>query len=249
MASCAGEESAAQWQPVSRLEAYLAEAGSDLDVRAVRFGPPADVKKGVTARIERGVLQPVPGELEWGVAVPRGGARLEFTVGFQCDEGASACRVAARIDASAAGAQAERIFAREFLARPGESGLLFFEEALPLDGFSGKDVTLRFGSEVLEGDGAGISIAWGNAVVLALAEAERPNIVLICIDTLRTDRVGAYNPESGLTPVLDALAGDGVVFEQAVSQSPWTLPSVASVLTGLFPSVHGGGKCDLAIDA
>ena len=82
LASCSGEEPAMKWQQVSRLEAYLDEAGSELLTRAVRFGPPADVKKGVTARIMRSVLQPVPGEVEWKLTLPQGEARLEFAAGF-----------------------------------------------------------------------------------------------------------------------------------------------------------------------
>ena len=128
------------------------------------------------------------------------------------------------------------------LVRPSESGLVFVEESISLERFAGGEVTLKFGCEVPGGEMEGVSIVWGNPVVLARQACERPNIVLICIDTLRTDRVGAYNAESELTPVLDALAADGVVFEQAVTQSPWTLPSVSTVLTGLFPSMHGGGK-------
>jgi arylsulfatase A-like enzyme len=67
----------------------------------------------------------------------------------------------------------------------------------------------------------------------------RPNIILIIADTLRADAVGAYNGASDVTPALDHLAADGVRFENAYSQSTWTRPSIATILTSLYPSVHG----------
>ena len=71
------------------------------------------------------------------------------------------------------------------------------------------------------------------------APPRAPNVVLVVIDTLRADHVGTYGYGRPTTPTLDAMAGAGVVFETAVSQAPWTAASVASLLTGLHPSVHG----------
>lgn len=68
---------------------------------------------------------------------------------------------------------------------------------------------------------------------------ERPNLILIVVDNLRADRVGAYGYSRPTTPTLDALARDGVVFEHAVSTSSWTKPSVASLFTSRLPSEHG----------
>jgi len=67
----------------------------------------------------------------------------------------------------------------------------------------------------------------------------RPPIVLITIDTLRADRLGSYGSTRGLTPSLDALAREATRFTAAVSQVPLTLPSHASILTGLHPVHHG----------
>ncbi|MFQ5667728.1 MAG: sulfatase [Candidatus Binatia bacterium] len=69
-----------------------------------------------------------------------------------------------------------------------------------------------------------------------------PNLVLISIDTLRADHLGAYGDPHGLTPHLDGLAAGGVVFRDTVTPSPWTLPAMASVLTGLYPRYHGAGR-------
>ena len=64
--------------------------------------------------------------------------------------------------------------------------------------------------------------------------ATRPNILLVTIDTPRADRVGA-----GITPTLDALAASGVRFTAARSAVPLTLPSHATIHTGLLPPQHG----------
>ena len=66
-----------------------------------------------------------------------------------------------------------------------------------------------------------------------------PSVLLVTIDTLRADRVGAYGGPAGLTPRLDALAREGAVFDEAVSSAPLTLPSHSTILSGLDPPSHG----------
>jgi arylsulfatase A-like enzyme/Tfp pilus assembly protein PilF len=65
------------------------------------------------------------------------------------------------------------------------------------------------------------------------------NVLLITIDTLRADRVGFAGYHGASTPVLDRLAAGGVVFENAIASAPVTLPSHATILTGLYPPAHG----------
>ena len=64
-------------------------------------------------------------------------------------------------------------------------------------------------------------------------------IILISIDTLRADRLPAYGYQKIRTPAIDALVADGVLFERAYAHAPQTLPSHASMLTGLLPFQHG----------
>ena len=64
-------------------------------------------------------------------------------------------------------------------------------------------------------------------------------IVLISIDTLRADRLPAYGYKGTRTPNLDRLVADGILFENAYSHSPQTLPSHTSILTGELPFEHG----------
>jgi len=72
-------------------------------------------------------------------------------------------------------------------------------------------------------------------------EARPVNVVLIGVDTLRRDHVGCYGYERPTTANIDRLAGEGVLFEDAVSQSPWTLPSFSTIHTSLYPTQHGAG--------
>jgi arylsulfatase A-like enzyme/Tfp pilus assembly protein PilF len=74
---------------------------------------------------------------------------------------------------------------------------------------------------------------------MATRASRHPNLLLITIDTLRADRVGAYGATSGATPALDALAARGVRFDQAQTAVPLTGPSHATILTGQYPPAHG----------
>lgn len=81
--------------------------------------------------------------------------------------------------------------------------------------------------------------AWAEAAEAQLASDQRPrNLVLVTIDTLRADAVGAYGSE-WKTPNLDAFAKRAVVFDRAFSTAPFTGPSHASILTSRHPSKHG----------
>ena len=68
--------------------------------------------------------------------------------------------------------------------------------------------------------------------------AEKTNVILITLDTVRADRMGFLGSRRGLTPNLDMVARDGVVFEQAYSQAPLTPVSHAAILTGTYPQFH-----------
>ena len=71
--------------------------------------------------------------------------------------------------------------------------------------------------------------------------SKRPNVVLVLIDTLRKDHVGAFGYERDTTPFIDELAEQGTVFLRTVSQAPWTTPSMASIWTSRYPSWLGVG--------
>ncbi len=67
---------------------------------------------------------------------------------------------------------------------------------------------------------------------------DAPDVLLVTIDTLRADRVGFGGASPSYTPHMDALAAKGIVFDRAVAPASWTLPSLASLLTGRHPHEH-----------
>ncbi|OGR56453.1 MAG: hypothetical protein A2X36_04035 [Elusimicrobia bacterium GWA2_69_24] len=81
------------------------------------------------------------------------------------------------------------------------------------------------------------------ALLLGLAalplRAAQPDIILISLDTVRPDHAGCYGYRRPTTPNLDRFARDAVLFEDAVSAAPWTLPSHMSMFTSLYPHEHG----------
>ncbi len=82
---------------------------------------------------------------------------------------------------------------------------------------------------------AGLATAY-----FATRERPSPNIVLVSIDTLRFDFLGAYGyPDPEISPTVDWLASNGTVFEQALASAGTTVPSHGTMLTGLYPRHHG----------
>lgn len=80
------------------------------------------------------------------------------------------------------------------------------------------------------------------------ARKEPRNLLFITVDTLRADELGAYGATHGVSPNIDALAQTGVVFEKAISQSSWTLPAFASIITSTYPSTHKVDNYNAGLD-
>ena len=74
-----------------------------------------------------------------------------------------------------------------------------------------------------------------------LLTCDSPPVILIVVDTLRADHLGTYGYARLTSPALDAFARSGAVFAHAYAPSPWTLPTFASIFTGLLPTQHGAG--------
>ena len=97
----------------------------------------------------------------------------------------------------------------------------------------------------VQGDGDGV-VALSEPLLSRLDPAppsRPPSVLLLSLDTLRRDHLGCYGARladgSSPTPNIDRLAAESVVFEQSRSVAPYTLPTHASLLTGLYPRVHG----------
>lgn len=98
------------------------------------------------------------------------------------------------------------------------------------------------------GKGRTLLLAWMTVLALAFvqgmtasmpARTDKPNVVLLIIDTLRDDRMGCYGYERNTTPAMDAIGKEGVLFEQTYVQWASSLPSHASIMTSTYPHVHG----------
>jgi arylsulfatase A-like enzyme len=115
------------------------------------------------------------------------------------------------------------------------------DHAIPLDAVQGEATRFRFVTHVQVTQGperhrAVVVPLWGAPEVLTPApDDERPNVILVSLDTLRGDHVGALGCKLPITPRIDALARDGVVFETASTTFPSTTGGHLSMLTGQYP--------------
>jgi arylsulfatase A-like enzyme len=126
--------------------------------------------------------------------------------------------------------------------------------SLPLEG-RGREADIAFTIRLTDRNGA--AIAWPSGLLLGVSDptvhdlddyGKAKGVVLVSIDTLRRDHVGAYGYGRPTTPRLDALAAQGVVCQDAVSVSSWTLPAHLSMLTSVDPGAHGGVDMDHAFN-
>ena len=136
-------------------------------------------------------------------------------------------------------------------ARVGGAGLTVLRTEQCYVECAGSSVTAR--ENLLEGTSMKNSFVGGVGLVLSLTvlpqlacqqqtetEAPRPNVIIVLVDAMRADRLGPYGfTERPTTPTLDRFAAESIVFRNAISQSGWTVPSVASLFSGVYPQTHG----------
>jgi len=103
-------------------------------------------------------------------------------------------------------------------------------------GADGQHLKPRFAARLGFG---GVALERTRQVERTPSSRERPNLVLVVMDTLRADRTSTYGYGRATTPRLDRLAARGVVYDEAYATASWTWPSTASILTGLHPEEHG----------
>ena len=118
---------------------------------------------------------------------------------------------------------------------------------LPDAGRDGAELTFRVEGDAMLGGFLTPRIA--PSVLPAPAERTRPDLFLFLADTFRADNVTAYGGKLELTPHIDAFAERALVFERAWSAGGWTLPSQATMLSGLWPLQHGAVASGRAIPA
>ncbi|HEX5759253.1 MAG TPA: sulfatase [Thermoanaerobaculia bacterium] len=120
--------------------------------------------------------------------------------------------------------------------------------AVDLGRWAGEEVELLLEAAAPGGAASGARALWGSPAVYSrrgpppragTRSAERPNVVLLGLDTLRADALGAYGRRPSMTPALDRLAAESDLFLDAFSCFNVTNPSFASLLTGLYGKHHG----------
>ena len=229
-----------------------------------------DLTPGLVALVGRGALVEVsPGDpLMGGGARPAVGVEvssrhvvtttvgagtwLRLAVGVIGDGQRMAGRSAIRFTVSA---NDREIYRRDVNPARSRYDRRWFDERIGLPADLMGAVTLTFTTSAVSPDQpAAGRPAWNYA--RTVREERRPrqsasagqNVIVIVVDTLRADALGPYGARPSPTPRLDAFAAGGRVFEQSISTSSWTLPSTASILTGLSVRSHGllGGDDEAA---
>lgn len=129
-----------------------------------------------------------------------------------------------------------------FTVRRGEGS---WSETLPPRGRGSLQVSVAEGANELELSVSGAPdgwFLWGRPVVRSTGfRSSATPVVLITLDTTRRDALSVYDAETAVTPEIARFAEGATVFERAYSTAPWTLPSHASMMTGLYPSRHEAG--------
>jgi arylsulfatase A-like enzyme len=187
----------------------------------------------------------VPGKGKFGFGY---GARSSGRVPPPGDHERCATRLT--IKALEGGRAARALFSWEVAESDLRTPAPWKEAEVDLTALAGRNVRLVIETQALGVDG-------GNSPVVFLAEPvitsgsapprRQPNIILITADALRADHLSCYGYGRETSPNLDILAGESVLFEDAVASASWTLPAVASLLTSLYPSFHGANIWDATL--
>ena len=202
-------------------------------------------------RTELALTPPLPSTLRYRLRIPQAPV-LRFatgaaTTGDKALDASLELKIhveAAAADADAADARAKSVEVFSSLIRR-RAANQWRDHDVDLTPWAGQEVDLVLSSawKTKRQVSQPVLASWGNPVIAdSSATTSKPPLVLVSIDCLRADHVGAYGYESATTPYIDRVAADGVVFDNAFATASWTLPSHMSMLTGLLPSFHGATK-------
>lgn len=191
-----------------------------------------------------------PERLEVGPLRLRGRCVLRFGIAIRERHWERTEGVEFRVSVVHGDGRSERVF--QELLRPADlPGPAWLDREVPLPAVADGTASVLFETEPGPGgDSAFDDGGWSSPHLvcegerIALPEAEPgapPSVLLISIDTLRRDHLGLYGYQRPTSPALDRFAREAVVFEHCFSPAPYTLPSHASLLTGLPPSRHRAG--------
>ncbi|HZP40948.1 MAG TPA: sulfatase [Candidatus Binatia bacterium] len=188
-----------------------------------------------------GIVAPAPARIRFRLRVPPR-AKLAFAIGIERKDSAASRRAAIRFSVEVDG---RRRFARTLARGTRHAARGWVETAVDLGVEREREVEIALRTEAI-GDASGIVPAWSHVRVLRDDWRERqapgpgaPNVLVVLVDALRAEDLGCYGARPSPSPALDRFAAGGRLFEQAAAQAPWTLPAVASLFTGRYPTAHG----------
>ncbi|HJP02470.1 MAG TPA: sulfatase [Planctomycetota bacterium] len=244
-------------------DARLSYQARSVDVRAHCLGVAPTVESlgggpslTLGSQTRRVLPAAAPSRLSWRVEVPAGGQlrlgyglhptllRPEAGGGLRLLEEDQASvselgRIGFWVSLVAEGEEQQRVLWSGSLAFD-ESGR-FRDATVPLAEWAGQRVELTLATtQPMDSGEASVLPIWAEPVLDAPdPHGERPNVVLIVVDTLRADALGCYGNPRDVSPSIDDLAERGVRFADPMSAATWTLPSHASIMTSLYPPQHG----------
>ncbi|MFT6144229.1 MAG: arylsulfatase A-like enzyme [Myxococcota bacterium] len=188
----------------------------------------ATIQDGANSRT--GLLLPAPSVIAWDVTVPTAG-ELRFDGGIVAPEvvdGPPSDGVVVVVEVETAkGIERAGRFRLDTDIR---------HRRIPLDRWSEQAVRLRVRTEPRASTRSDYAFLGAPSLTSNTTDPQR--VILVFIDTLRPDHLGVGGYERDTSPAIDAFARDAVVFEQARSVAPWTLPTARSVTTGRHPEVY-----------
>jgi arylsulfatase A-like enzyme len=227
--------------PTLTIDDVVQHLDADLGGGERELVDPGDALRGDGART--GLVLAPGATVKVRVAVPERAA-LRFGVGVAGDKTRDDSRTGIRFTLAVDGGP---VFTRTVNPAGHRRDRRWFDERVDLASYAGRSVEIVLGVEAEEaGKPVAGAAAWSRVRLVQATAVERqratsghPNVVVLLVDTLRADAVGLYGAGADASPALDALGARGTVFATAVSQSSWTLPSVASIMTGLPSRRHG----------
>jgi len=179
----------------------------------------------------RALYTHVPGRIEYRVKIPETG-RLDFGFGLLKTDAPVKFRVSVR--EGAAGAAAKTLLEETYSAEKPRP-----QHSVDLSRLAGKTIFLALETEA---ERTGNVAFWAAPTISGARSTEKPNIIFYVIDGASADSMSVYGYNRRTTPYLERLAAEGAVFENAYSNSTWTMVSVPSFMTSLQSSVMGGFK-------
>ena len=229
----------ATWLLARRAGREASPAAEAVVIRLERPGAPAPMLGDGHGTRQRAMAADVPSSLSWRVTAPAH-ARVDTELAFD----------RARLGAVTGGAcrawvesRREGRSPRVLLERTVEPGGPWAPLAADLESPEPHVTELRFGVSCGARDGEATPVAaaarWRVPVVSRERAEPRPNVLLVTVDTLRADHLGAYGYARPTSPGIDRLAAGGLLFRHAESVQSATWPALTSLHTSRYPSAHG----------